>query len=444
MNKIQLSDHFSAGRLLRFTFPSMVMMIFTSIYGMVDGLFVSNFVGKTPFAAINLIWPYLQIFGVLGFMLGAGGSALVSIAMGEGKRQRAQELFSLMVYTTFIGGAVLAILGEITLPWAARLLGAEGQLLEHAVLYGRIILLAMPFFMLTNLFQTFFITAEKPNLGLACTVGAGVTNMVMDYVLIVPCDMGLAGAAWATMASQVFGGLVPLIYFGHRNTSLLRLTRCSFDGKALGNACVNGSSELMTNVSMSLVSMLYNVQLMRLAGEDGVAALGVIMYVNFIFIGIFIGYAIGSAPVIGYHYGAGNQEELKGLLRRSAGINGALAVALTALAMLVARPLTGIFVAYDPALHDMTHRGFMIYTLSFLLCGFNIFGSSFFTALGNGGVSAAISFLRTLLFQLAMIFLLPALFGLDGVWAANVAAEALALAVTVFFILRYRKRYGYL
>lgn len=444
MSRIQLSDHFNVGRLLRFTLPSMVMMVFTSIYGIVDGIFVSNFVGKTPFAAINLIWPYLQIFGVLGFMLGAGGSALVSIALGEGRKQRAQALFSLMVYTTIIGGVVFAVIGEATLPMAAQLLGATGELLDSAVLYGRIILVAMPFFMLTNLFQTFFITAEKPNLGLACTVGAGVTNMVLDYVFIVPLDMGLAGAALATMMSQVVGGLVPMLYFGRRNSSLLRLTRCHVDFPALGNACVNGSSELMTNVSMSLVSMLYNFQLLRLAGEDGVAALGVIMYVNFIFVAIFIGYAIGSAPVISFHYGAGNTQELRSLLRRSLGILGVLGVALTGLSLLVSRPLTGVFVASDPALHDMTNRGFMIYVLSFLFCSFNIFGSSFFTALGNGAVSAAISFLRTLLFQLAMILLLPAILDLDGVWIANVAAEALALLVTAYCILRYRGRYGYL
>lgn len=441
---LQLGDHYTIPRLLRFTFPSMVMMIFTSIYGIVDGLFVSNFVGKTPFAAINLIWPFLQMFGVLGFMLGSGGSALVSIAMGEGKKQRARELFSLMVYTTFLGGAAMAGVGFLILPKAAEILGATGSLLTDAVLYGRIILLAMPFFMLTNLFQTFFITAEKPKLGLLCTFGAGVTNMVLDYVLIVPMKLGLAGAALATMASQVFGGLVPLIYFGRRNSSLLRLTRCRVDWRALGHACVNGSSELMTNISMSLVSMLYNAQLLRFAGEEGVAAMGVIMYVNFIFVGIFIGYAIGSAPVIGFHYGAKNRDELRGLLRRSAIILGTLAIVLTGVSLLASWPLTAIFVGFDPQLHRMTHHGFLIYSLSFLMCGFSIFGSSFFTALGDGMVSALISFLRTLLFQLAAIFLLPALFGLDGVWIANVAAETLAAVCSVMLVLIFRKKYGYL
>lgn len=441
--KIQLSDSFDYKKLLRFTFPSIIMMVFTSIYGVVDGFFVSNFVGKTPFAAVNFIMPFLMILGTVGFMFGTGGSALIAITMGAGDKERAKRLFSLFIYVSAICGILIGALGIVVIRPVAAWLGAEGELLDNCVVYGRIILAVLPALILQYEFQSFFITAEKPKLGLAVTVAAGVANMVLDALFVGVLRWGLVGAAAATAISQSVGGIIPLIYFGRPNTSLLRLTRTKFDGRALLKACANGSSELMSNISMSVVGMLYNIQLMKYAGEDGVAAYGVLMYVNMIFLAAFIGYSVGVAPVIGYHYGAGNHGELKGLLKKSLVLIGIFSVGMVVLAEGLARPLALIFVGYDPELLDMTLRGFLVYSFSFLFAGLAIYGSSFFTALGNGLVSALISFLRTMVFQVAAVLIFPLIWGLDGIWFSIVAAELVAALVTVAFLAGKRKKYHY-
>ena len=441
--KIQLSDHFTYRKLFRFTFPSIIMMIFTSIYGIVDGFFVSNFVGKTPFAAVNFIMPFLMILGAIGFMFGTGGSALIAKTLGEGEPERAKELFSLFVYISTGCGVVLAIIGLIVLEPVANLLGATGELLDNCVLYGRIILTALPAFLLQYEFQSFFITAEKPQLGLAVTVAAGVTNMVLDALLVAVFPLGLAGAAAATVLSQCVGGIFPLIYFARENNSLLRLTKTKMDGRALFKACTNGSSELMSNISMSIVGMLYNAQLMKYAGENGVAAYGVLMYVSMIFVSVFVGYSVGTAPIIGYHYGAGNQEELKGILRKSLIIIGTFSVGMVILSESLALPLSLIFVSYDQALLDLTMEGFLVYSLSFLFSGLAIYGSAFFTALNNGLVSAFISFLRTLVFQIAAVIFLPMIWDINGIWASLVVAELMAALVTTAFLIGKRAQYQY-
>ena len=445
---ISLSDHFNYRKLLRFTFPSIAMMIFTSVYGVVDGLFVSNCVGKTPFAAINLIWPFLQILGFGGFMLGTGGSALVSKTMGEGDKDRANRYFSLLILTTVVLGVAITIPGMFLIEPVAILLGADEAMLPHCVTYGRIILAAQTVFMLQAAFQSFLVTAERPTLGLIVTVGAGVTNMVLDFLFIAVFGWGLVGAALATALSQAVGGIVPLVYFLLPNKSPLRLIRprlgAGTGAKIIFKASANGSSELMTSVSMSVVSMLYNYQLMKLAGEDGIAAYGVMMYVSFVFIAIFIGFAVGSAPIVGFHYGAGNHGELKSLLRKSLILTAVTGVGMLALALALAAPLSTIFVGYDQGLYELTCRGFRLYSTSFLLAGFSIFGSSFFTALGNGGVSASISFLRTLVFQVAAILVLPLILDIDGIWLATLAAEVLSLMVTAAFLVGMRKKYRYM
>lgn len=441
---IQLSDHFDYKRLLRFTFPSIVMLVIASIYGVVDGFFVSNFAGKTPFAAVNFIMPVLIILGCAGFMFGTGGSALIAKTLGEGNKKRANEVFSLLVYAAAGSGVVLAAAGFALMPAIAAGLGAQGQLLEDSVTYGRIILLALPFYILQMEFQCLFVTAEKPKLGLAVTVAAGMTNMVLDALFVGAFRWGLEGAAAATTISQLVGGAIPLAYFGRENSSLLRLGRCRFDGGALLKACTNGASELMSDISMSVVSMLYNAQLMAKAGEDGVAAYGVLMYVSMIFQAIFIGYSVGVAPVVGYHYGAGGREELKGLLRRSAVLIGSFSVVMCLAGEGLGRPLAVLFVGYDQGLLDMTAHAFSIFSISFLFSGLAIFGSSFFTALNDGLTSALISFLRTLVFQCAAVVLFSCLWGLDGIWWSIVAAEVMAVAVTLAFLAGKRKKYGYL
>ncbi|MCI9330751.1 MAG: MATE family efflux transporter [Oscillibacter sp.] len=440
---IRLSEHFTYAKLLRFTFPTVVMLIFTSIYGVVDGVFVSNFAGKTAFAAVNLIMPALMIFATVGFMLGTGGSAVVARTMGEGDLPRANRYFSLIVFAGFLAGALLTVVGLLIIEPLCILLGARGELLPLAILYGRILTLALVPFILQNMFQSFLVAAERPKLGLGLTVAAGLTNMLGDYLLVGVLPWGVAGAAIATVASSFVGGVVPLIYFLLPNKTPLRLTKPRFERRVLAQACSNGSSEMMSNLSTSLVSILYNFQLMRLIGEDGVAAFGVIMYVNFIFIGVFMGYSIGAGPVVSYHYGAGNQEELQSLLRKSLLLMLLSCAGLTAAAVALAGPLSRIFVGYDLELLALTTRGFRLYALSFLAMGFNIFGSAFFTALSNGAISAAIAFLRTLLFQTAAIFILPLFLGLDGIWLAVTAAELLTLAVTAAFLVTRQKRYGY-
>ena len=392
--KIRLSEHFTYGKLMRFVFPSIIMMIFTSIYGVVDGIFVSNFVGQTPFAAVNLVMPLVMVFGGIGFMLGTGGTALVAKTFGEGKDRRANELFSMLIVVTIIIGVVVGVVGLFLIRPVSILFGAEDEMLEDCVTYGSIILIGTASFMLQNVFQSFLITAEKPKLGLAVTVAAGVTNMFLDWLFMAIFEWGVAGAAIATTISQIVGGIIPLIYFLRPNSSQLRLVKPVFDFRALGQACANGSSEMMSSISASIVNMLYNFQLMKYVGNSGVAAYGVIMYVNFIFVAVFIGYSIGVAPIVGYHYGAGNHPELKNLFRKSLVIIGSSGVVITALAILLSPELASIFVGYNPELTELTQRGLVIYSCAFIFTGFNIFGSAFFTALNNGLVSAVISFLQ--------------------------------------------------
>ena len=440
---IKISDSFDYKKLLRFTLPSIVMMIFTSIYGVVDGFFVSTFAKKTAFAAVNFIMPYLMILGTLGFMIGAGGSALVAKTLGEGDKRKANEYFSLLIYVSVIAGVILSFFGIIFLRPIATLLGAEGELLEMCVRYGRIVLLALPFFMVQMACQSFFVTAEKPKVGLIATIAAGVTNIVLDAILVGLLSYKLEGAAVATAISQTVGGIFPLIYFSRKNSSLLRLSKTKFSLYALIKTATNGSSELMSNISMSLVNMLYNIQLFKYAGEDGVAAFGVIMYVNFVFISIFFGYAVGSAPIVGYHFGAKNRDELKNILKKSLVITGICSLLMFVLSESLAAPLSYLFVGYDEGLTALTRQGFMIFSFSFLFAGFAIYGSSFFTALNDGLTSAVISFMRTLVFQIAAVLLLPLLFEVVGIWISLVVAEVMAMALVVFFLLLKRKKYGY-
>jgi putative MATE family efflux protein len=441
--KIQLSDHFTYGRLLKFTFPSIVMMVFTSIYGVVDGIFVSNFAGKTPFAAINLIMPYLMLTSVLGFMVGTGGTALISMTLGMGDRKKANEIFSLLTWVCIIGGIVLTALSMVFMRPVAILLGATGQMLEDCVTYGMIVQLALTAYILQYAFQSFCVTAEKPNLSLIMMVVAGVCNILLDALFVAVFRWGLVGAAVATTIAQITGAIIPIVYFICPNSSLLRLGKCRFDGKALLRTFTNGASELMSNLSMSLVSMLYNLQLMAWAGEDGIAAYGVIMYVNFAFMSVYIGFVIGAAPLVGYNHGADNRPELKNIFRKSLILLGAFSLVMTLLAEVTSAPLSKIFVGYDPKLYEITVRGFRIYSLSFLLCGFNLFGSSLFTALNNGLISAVISFFRTLICQIAAVMLLPLVLELDGIWLSIVVAELAALVLTVICFAKYRKRYHY-
>lgn len=442
--KIKLSDHFTYSKLLRFVFPSIIMMIFTSIYGVVDGLFVSNFAGKTAFASINLVMPFVMILGGIGFMIGTGGTALVSKVLGEGKKEKANKIFTMMIIFTLLLGTLLSVIGVVSMPWVADFLGATEEMMADCILYGRIVTGFTVAFMLQNVFQSFLIAAEKPKLGLLATVLAGVTNMALDAIFIIVFKWGVAGAAIATGLSQCVGGIFPLIYFSRDNSSLLRLTNTKLEIKPILNACGNGSSELMSNISSSVVSMIYNFQLMKYVGEDGVSAYGVLMYVQFIFVAIYIGYAIGCAPITGYHFGAQNHGELKNMLRKSAFLSAISGVVLTILAIVLSSPLAKLFVGYDEELYELTRHAFSLFAYSFLLAGFNIFTSSFFTALNNGAVSAAISFMRTLIFQTSSVLILPIFLGVDGIWWAITVAEVFAFILSLIFLFVKREKYHYM
>ena len=441
--KIQLSDHFTYGKLLRFTAPSVVMVIFTSIYSVIDGLFVSNFVGSTPFAALNIVWPFIMILGAIGFMLGSGGSALVAKTLGEGHKFKARQIFSMLIYTTLIAGAVFATVGVLLAKSLIAALGVEGALFDDCLTYAYILFPAVPALMLQVIFQSFMVTAERPQFGLFITVFAGVANFVLDALFIIVWKWGLAGAAWATAASQIIGAVVPLIYFALPNKSLLRLGRTKYYSSALWKACSNGVSEFLSNISMSLVGILYNYQLLRLTGESGVIAYGIIGYVNFIFLATFLGYGVGTNPIVGYHYGAQNKAELHNLFGKSLRLIAVAAVVLTSIAEITAPLIAAVFVGYDAQLTAMTAYGFRIYAISFLLAGFNLYASAFWTALNNGLVSACISFSRTMIFECLCVLILPIFFGLNGIWAAIIVAETAALTVSVTFWIRLKSRYGY-
>lgn len=441
--KIQLSDHFDYPKLLRFTLPSIVMIVFTSVYGVVDGLFISNFVGEASFAAVNLIFPFVMLFGGVGFMLGTGGSALVSKTLGEQKPEQANRYFSMMILTTLLAGIAISAVGFLAMEQVALWLGADSEMLGDCVLYGRILMVFNTAFLLQNTFQGFLITAEKPKLGLYVTVAAGVTNMALDVLFVGLFRWGVAGAAVATGLSQCVGGIIPLFYFLRPNTSLLRLVRTGLERRPILQAVANGSSEMVSSVTSSVVGMLYNFQLLHYAGRSGVSVYGVLMYVQFIFAAIFIGYSIGSAPVVGYHYGAANHDELKNLLRKSVILMAGLGCGMVVLAQVLAVPLGKLFVGYDQNLFEMAVHALRISSVAFLAAGFNIFASSFFTALSNGGVSAAISFLRTFVFKLSAVLLLPLLLKLDGIWVSEVAAELCAFVVSAVFLVTLRKRYRY-
>lgn len=442
--KIQISDHFTYKKLLRFCLPTIGMMIFTSLYGIVDGYFVSNFVGKTAFAAVNLVWPVIMIFACFGFMIGTGGSALVGKTLGEEDTKLAQRYFTMLTLLTVILGVILSVIGIIAMPEIARLLRATEEMMGDCILYGRIMIGLNIAFMLQYFFQSLFVTAGKPQLGFLVTIAAGVTNILLDALFVAGFRWGIAGAAWASVIGECVGGILPLLYFARSNDSPLHFVRTKLELAPLRKACMNGSSELMSNISANVVAILYNLQLLHYAGENGVAAYGVVMYTQMIFAAIFMGYAIGTAPIVSYHYGAAHYEELKNMLKKSVLLMLGTGVAMLFLAWALARPLALLFVGYDETLCEMTRHALWIYGFSFILCGLNMFASSFFTALNNGGVSAAIAFLRTLVFQSLAVLTLPLLFKLDGIWWAVTVAEVFALFISTAFLIGKRKEYHYL
>lgn len=440
---IQISSHFTYRKLFRFVFPSILMMIFTSMYTIVDGFFISNFAGKTPFAAVNLIMPVIMGISTIGFMIGTGGSAIISMTLGERKRDLANKYFSMLIYSAIIISIIVSILGFAFIRPISKALKADGELLENCIAYGKILFAFIPIYILQVMFQSFFVAAEKPKLNLIITVIAGLTNIFLDFLFVAVFNWGIIGAAVATGIAQCAGGLIPLIYFARPNSSLLHLCKTKFYRKIFLKTCANGSSEMVSNLSSSVVGVLYNFQLMKFAGEDGVAAFGVIMYAGFIFMTVFLGYSIGSSPIVSYNYGAKNFKELRNMFTKGFTIMILMGFIMMITGLIFARPLVKIFAGYDENLMALTIHGTKICMFTFIFMGINIWGSSFFTALNNGVISALISFLRTLLFQTAAILLLPLILGLNGIWLSMVAADFLAVLVTISLLLSYRKVYNY-
>ena len=441
--KIQLSEHFTYKKLIKFTLPTIMMMIFTSIYGVVDGLFVSNIVGSNAFASINLMMPALMIIGTIGFMFGTGGSAIISKTLGEGNKEKANKYFSMIIYLEIILGIIFASIGLLVIEPVARFLGATKEMMTDCVTYGRILLIGITAFILQNSFQSFMVVAEKPKFGLYISIISGVTNMVLDFVFIYLCRWGVTGAAIATIASQFVGAIIPTIYFARKNDSILKLGKTRFKLSPIIKACTNGSSEMVTNLSLSLVSILFNMQLMEVAGANGVSAYGIIMYVGFLFVGTYLGYSIGSAPLISYHYGANNKEELKNLLNKSIKLLSIIAVIMTVFAEIFAKTFANIFVSYDKELLELTINALRLYSLSYIISWFNIFASSFFTALNNGFISAFISFLRTLVFQVITILVLPTIWGINGIWLSVGVAEIFAIIISIICFIKNKRKYEY-
>ena len=439
-----MNRHFSMSALLKYTFPTICMMIFTSLYEVVDGFFVSNFVGKTALAAVNLAWPVVMILATIGLMTGTGGSALVAKTRGEGDDEKANRYFSMLVIFTIVFAAVLAVIGQLILVPLLEVFGAQGALLDESVIYGRWVLLALPFYALQFAFQIFYSTAGKPNYGFYVIVAAGVVNVVLDWLFICVFGWGIAGGAIATALGQVVGGLIPLVYFLRKhNSSLLRLARTRLEWRPIGRSCLNGCSELVSNIAMSLTTMLYNFQLMRYIGEDGVAAFSVIGYTAMIFAAIFMGYALGSSPLMSYQYGARNRKEMRSILLKSLGFIAAASVFMFLAAECLAGPLSAIFVSYDAALLEFTVNAYQIYAFAFLIMGIPIYASALFTSLGNGIVSAIIAFLRTLVFECGAVLLLPLVLGIDGIWLSVTVGELAAAILSICFMVAFRKRYGY-
>lgn len=440
---ISLSDGFSYKRLIKFAWPSILMMIFTSIYGVVDGFFISNYVGKDAFTAVNIIFPALMILGVLGFMMGSGGSALVGKTLGEGNKKRANELFSLIVYFSIASGIIISIISNIYLKDIAIMLGAKDDLIEYCLTYGRIYLYGLPLLNLQYMFQALCVTSERPKVGLYATLSSGIGNIAFDYLLVGVFNMGIVGAGIATVSSMVFGGLIPLVYFIKPNDSLLKIGKCKFEIKPILKVCGNGASEFVSNVSSSFVSVLYNLQLMKYIGNDGVAAYGVLMYVCFIFLSTFVGFQVGTAPIVSYNYGARNTKELKSILRKSYKILLVFGILMLIAGELLARPLSLIFVGYDLGLLEITVNAFRIYSFVFLFAFIPIYGSGFFTALNDGKTSALISFIRTILFQILAIEFMPLIFGVNGIWYSIVVAEVASSLLTIYFLIKNQKKYDY-
>lgn len=440
----KISEHFNIKKIIIFTLPSIGMMLISSIYGVVDGFFVSNYIGSNAFAAVNIVWPFEMILGSFGLMIGAGGSALVSKTMGEQKYDLANRYFSMLIIFVIIFGMFISILGIIFNPYIIHLLDLDQETINNCNIYANVLFIFLIFFMLQNIFQSFNIVASKPEMGIITMILSGITNILLDYIFIVILNMGIFGAALATGLSQFAGAIVPFIFFINKNSTLLRIKFVKIDFKIILKTSYNGISEMLSSISFSLVSILYNIILLSYIGINGVNAYGVILYISYIFISIYFGYSMGISPIISYNYGAKNKKELNNIFNISLVLICSVSILLTFIGYIFAKQLSSIFVNYDKELLNLTTHALHINVFSFLFCGYNIFASSLFTALNNGTVSLILSFLRSLIIQVVCILTIPILFGSEGIWFAGVVSDIISLIISIIFIFKYRNKYGYL
>lgn len=439
---INLKEHFDSRKIIKFTLPTIIMTLFTSIYGIVDGIFVSNIINSNAFASINLIMPFTLILGSIGFMFGTGGSALVSKILGENESKKAKEYFSVLIYSLIIIGVIISIISFIFMKPIATFLGAKDELLEMSMLYGKILMFSLPFLFLQNCFQSFMIVAERPKIGLVISLISGISNMILDYIFIYLFKFGIIGAGGATAISQFIGGIIPLVYFGRKNTTTLKLVKTKLLIKPIINTCYNGLSEMVSNISYSIVNILFNLQIMKYIGVNGIVAYGIINYVSFIFISVYLGFSTGAIPIISYHYGAKNKDEIKNLLKIGVRILFVVSIILTLIAEIFSKIFASIFVAYDTELLKLSTTAFRLFSVSYLISWFNLYVSSFFTALNDGRTSAVISFSRAFVGQIIMILVLPILFGINGLWLAATFSEIISLFISLIFLIKYKDKYN--
>lgn len=421
--------------LLKFAAPSIVMMVFMSLYTIVDGIFVSRFLGSNALSSLNIVYPVISVAIALSTMLGTGGSAIISKYLGEGKNERAREALTQFVVLTLLLSFVLLILSEMFLTPISRLLGASDVLLADCRLYLGASMLFAPACMLQAVFQSFLVTAGRPGLGLLLMTGAGICNMILDYVLIVPCQMGIAGAALATGIGQCIPAVCGLCFFLFTRQDL-RFCRFTFSAKEILDACYNGSSEMVSQLSNAVITFLFNIVMMSLAGEHGVAAITILLYGQFLFNAVYLGFSIGISPVIGFQYGAGDRTKLRKIYRISFLSVAISSVVIVAAAICFSPTIVAIFTK-DQRTFELASVGFRLFAVNFLFSGINITSSGFFTALSNGKVSALISFSRTLVFIVISLLILPRILGITGAWIAIPVAEFLTLLISGWMHRKY-------
>ncbi len=439
-----LAKKFSLASLLLFAAPNIIMMIVLSMYIIVDGMFVARFIGTTALSAINMFYPAICFEMALGIMIATGGSAIAAKKLGEGKQKEAQNNLSFLMVVEGSFGIVIAVVGNLFTAEIVSFLGASAAQAPLSITYAKIIFSFAPAFFLQTAFQTFFVTAGKPALGLIVTILGGVANILLDYIFMAPLRLGVTGAAIATGIGYCIPAMVGVIFFLKAKTNPFHFVRPRFDGKVLLQACANGSSEMVTNLSNAVTTFLFNFTLLQFYGEDGVASITIILYFQYLFTALYFGYSNGIAPIISYKYGNDDRKQLQALFKNSVLFLIISSIAANVLLHFTISKLLTIFTAENSPVYQITLHGFSIYSMAFMIMGLGIFSSAMFTAFSDGITSAIISFSRTFLFIVGAILLLPAILGERGVWLAVPIAEAFGFLISILYLIGKKQKFHYI